>query len=201
MPGKTTLTTPPRHLWKSPQLEALHQISLGLTKNGKDAVTLMHDAMADASRFWSKTPGPADWESVLYEFITRRYLTHYQYQSQPLVWIHDQLLDPLPVVGGVAVPVCTLKVGEPHMVFGGPVGHKQYQRTFSRLPKEFRPAMILSYIEGFTNTEIAGLARTQPHEIESLLYRGFCLVREKIFTHLVEASGFRQGMERGILVE
>ena len=194
------LTCPPLSTRKSPQLEALHQISLGLTKNGKDAITLMHDAMADASRSWNKTQQPANWESGLYELMTRRYFSHYHYQSQPLVWIHDQLLDPLPVVSRVAKPVRALGGVEPRLVFGGPVGHKQYQRTISRLPTEFRPAMILSYIEGFSNTEIAGLARSQPHEIESLLYRGFRLVKDDIFTHLVDTSGFRKIIENGELV-
>jgi DNA-directed RNA polymerase specialized sigma24 family protein len=194
------LTGPPRQRWQSPHLEALHQISLGLTKNGKDAITLMHDAMAEASRFWNKTIRPLNWESGLYELISSRYFSHYHYQSQPLVWIHDSLLDPLPVPSRVTEPNRARGFVEPRMVFGGPAGHKLYQRTISRLPAEFRPAMILSYIEGFSNTEIAGLARSQPHEIESLLYRGFRLVKDDIFTHLIDTSGFRKIIENGELV-
>ena len=46
--------------------------------------------------------------------------------------------------------------------------------------------MILSYLEGFSNREIADLAGVQPQAIESLLNRGRGLLREELFAHLMD---------------
>ncbi len=51
--------------------------------------------------------------------------------------------------------------------------------------------MMLSYIEGFTNTELACLAEVQQHAIESLLNRGIRLRREELFERLMETTASR----------
>jgi DNA-directed RNA polymerase specialized sigma24 family protein len=50
--------------------------------------------------------------------------------------------------------------------------------------------MILSYLEGFTNDEIADLAKVRPQAVESLLNRGRELLREELFAHLMGHESF-----------
>ena len=62
------------------------------------------------------------------------------------------------------------------------------------LPAAFRSAMILSYLEGFSNKEIGNLAGVRPQAVESLLNRGRELlgirelIREQIFIHLMDSD-------------
>jgi len=61
----------------------------------------------------------------------------------------------------------------------------EYSDAIAGLPEVFRSAMILSFLEGFSNTEIAGLAGVPPHAIDTLLERGREIIREELFAYLM----------------
>jgi DNA-directed RNA polymerase specialized sigma24 family protein len=162
---------------RSPQLEALLQISLGLTKNGRDAVRLLNESMSEATLFWAGTAVEDTWSTRLHEILTRRFFSSFQESAHPQATFrhtttpqtlakYQLLLAANPARQRNPAPAAASK------------GQLRYVKAITGLPMEFRPAMILSYIEGFSNTEIADLAGRQPHEIESLLYRGCRLVRD-----------------------
>lgn len=66
------------------------------------------------------------------------------------------------------------------------------------LPAVFRSAMILSYLEGFSNAEIAHLAGVEPHAIESLLVRGRELMQEEFIAHLRSYDHAHAGADRTV---
>jgi RNA polymerase sigma-70 factor (ECF subfamily) len=61
----------------------------------------------------------------------------------------------------------------------------EYSDAIAGLPDVFRSAMILSYLEGFSSSEIAGLAGVPPHEIDALLERGREIIRDELFAYLM----------------
>jgi DNA-directed RNA polymerase specialized sigma24 family protein len=67
----------------------------------------------------------------------------------------------------------------------------EYSDAIAGLPDVFRSAMILSYLEGFSNSAIAGLAGVPPHAIDTLLARGREIIREELLAYLMGNNGSR----------
>jgi len=72
-----------------------------------------------------------------------------------------------------------------------------YQMAIAGLPEMCRTAMILSYLEEFTDDEIADLAGTELHTVESVLNSGRNFIRGELFEVLMgsnfsEPDGYRK---------
>ena len=80
--------------------------------------------------------------------------------------------------------------GQPSFRGGESDEDVNYFKAIAGLPSVYRSAMILSYLEGFTNDEIADLAKVRPQAVESLLNRGRELLREELFAHLMGHESF-----------
>jgi DNA-directed RNA polymerase specialized sigma24 family protein len=55
-----------------------------------------------------------------------------------------------------------------------------FLEVLAEIPPLYRPAMFLSFLEGYSSSAIAELAGTEEHEIESTLYRGCRLARSRL---------------------
>lgn len=63
-------------------------------------------------------------------------------------------------------------------------GDENLREAVANLPAMFRFAMVLSYLDGFSNGEIAKMIGVEPQAIESLLRRGHGILREAFFEYL-----------------
>lgn len=174
----------------SPHLEVLMRLSLSLTGNGRDAIRLMREGMAEVST------GGDEWMSLegrdvrLYEILTRRFFNGFQQHSRPLMAVTHERVDERLIENNRLFPATSTNAGQKSTLTGESDEHITYFRGIVGLPAVFRSAMILSYIEGFSNEEIAGMAGVQAHTIESLLIRGCGLLREELFELLTGTRSF-----------
>jgi RNA polymerase sigma factor (sigma-70 family) len=167
-----------------PHLEVLLQFSLWLTKNGRDAARLMREAMAEAYRSWDEWIPEESYDIWLHNILTRRFFNGFQQQSRPLVPILVDAVDNSVAKKNRLSSSTTPNAPRQIFMNGKSDEDVSYFRAIASLPTVFRSAMILSYLEGFSNKQIANLAGVQPHAIESLLNRGRALLREEFFAHL-----------------
>ncbi len=171
--------------------EFLLQLSLLLTKNGRDAAKLMREAMAEAFQSWEHSIKKESSKIWLHTILTRQSFGRFQTYGFPIDTANEDNFEdntyPRTPLG--PAPAMDNQQNSP------PVDESFIDIIFIRaiagLPEMYRPAMMLSYIEGFTNTELACLAEVQQHAIESLLNRGIRLRREELFERLMETTTSR----------
>ena len=181
-----------------PHLEVLLQFSLCLTKNGLDAAKLMREAMAEAYRTWDESMSEEGCDIRLHNILTQHFFNGFQQRSHTLTPILDDSVDDNLAKNNRLFPSTTTNVRHKSFLTGESDEDVNYFRAIAGLPAVFRPAMILSYLEGFSNKEIANLAGVQPHVIESLLNRGRQLLREEFFAHLMGGDSLDTFSDRAV---
>lgn len=164
-----------------PCLDQLMQFALWLTKNGRSATCLMRESMAEAYQSWDQRMPHECRKIWLHMIITGRFFHSFQQHTHmdrtaKRAEIDDRLVKANRLFAHDQYePSFTLESAE----------EINYFKAIATLPPVFRPAMILSYLEGFTNKEIAYLARVPAYAIESLLNRGRALIREELYAVLL----------------
>ena len=166
-----------------PNLEALLHFALGLTVNGRDAVELLRESLTEAYRSWDRLRIAEDCGARIQEIMTRRFLGGRWQHVRP----------PVPTADGQEkfiernrlIPEGTGDPWRKPSLSSDTEYDGEYSKTIVGLPEAFRSAMILSYLEGFSSSEIAGLAGVPPHEIDALLERGREIIRDELFAYLM----------------
>jgi DNA-directed RNA polymerase specialized sigma24 family protein len=172
-----------------PYLEGMLQRSLSLTKNGRSAVRLMREALADAYQSWDGIVLDADCEIWLHEVLTRRFSSAFQRESRSCVPQKGDRPDENAVQTiRLSRAAATNDRGQSPL-FRESDEDTAYVEAVAGLPAVLRSAGILSYLEGFPNEEIADLAGVRPQSIAALLNRGRRLMREELFAYLL-GGGF-----------
>ncbi len=169
-----------------PRLDVLVQISLSLTKNGRDANRLMRGAIAEAYSSWDESTPAETCDLWIYDIMTKRYQNGFQSHTILPVPTFDGTGDDTLAEHG-RLPAAT-KIDVPQ---NSPVADKSHKRVnflnaITSLPTVLKYPMILSYIEGSSFTRIATMAGVRPHKIQSLLYRGCGIVRNELFAVLLD---------------
>jgi len=179
-----------------PGLEFLLQLSLCLTKNRRDAIGLIREAMAEAYWYWDESISDAACKMWLHTIMTRRYFDGFMQRARPHVPNSGNNVDENPGENARPCPTTTINNREDFFLTGESQDESGLIEAFAGLPMKFRTAMILSYLEGFSNRQIAYLAGAQPHAIESMLKRGRELLREELFTYLISHKSFDKIADR-----
>lgn len=168
-----------------PDFEAVLQFSLALTRNGRDAVALMHDAMAEAYRSWDESIGEGSCKIWLYNIMTHRFFDGYRRRAYQIDSHFDDNVEEIPAVDGGFFPAGESVAHQNSFLTEDWEEDIHYFQAIAGLPAVFRSAMILSYLEGFSIKEISDLTTIQPHAVESHLDRGRGFLREELFAHLM----------------
>ena len=172
-----------------PHLEALLQFSLWLTKDGRTAIGLVRDAMAEAYGSWDESTLEEGFDVELRHIVTRRFLQDNQRDARrPVPYLDD--VDESPGRKESLGLAATAEAFQQSWPTGESEDDVNYLAAFAGLPAAFRSVMILSYLEGFSNGEIAKLAGVQPHTVEISLDRGRGFLREELFTYLMDDVNF-----------
>ena len=144
-----------------PDFEALLQFSLWLIKMGRQSAVLMREAMAEACRSCHDSVPEECCKQWLEEIVPKSLFGGLRHRAHSLIPIAHGNVD---------------------------TSLEKYNRLISgrkaSLPAACQFAIILSYLEGFSEEEIANLVSAQPHAIESLLNRSREMLREEYFEFL-----------------
>lgn len=169
-----------------PHLEVLLQFSLWLTGDGRDAVRLMREALAEVYDTWVESISDEPCDVKLHYVLTRRFLNDGQQATVARISGVNVNFNE-----GADIDDCldcaTKNYIQRRSWFAGESNDvdNKYLAAFAGLPPAFRSVMILSYLEGFSNGEIANLAGVRPHAVELTLNRGRSFLREELFAHLM----------------
>jgi len=180
----------------TPHLELLLQYSLWLTKNGLDATRLMREALVEASQLYNESPPERHWDMRIQEILTRRFLNGKQERVDSIIQIHPENIDESLIRANGLIPDASDTDQKQLWLTAGSDSDESYLNAIASLPSVCRSAMILSYLEGFSTTEIADLSGAKPQAIESLLGRGRGFIRDQLFLHLMGDDQGEESPER-----
>jgi hypothetical protein len=183
----------------SPHLDVLLQLCMSLTMNGRDAIKLLRESIAEIAPSWEEWMPNMSVEIRLYEVVTRRYFVGFPEFGRPIASMREEFGRAISKKNDRTYTPTSFStsVGLPDPEESD--GLVRFFKSIVALPTSLRTPMMLSYIEGFSNAEIAKLVGVEPQEISRLIYSGCGLLREEIYHLLVGHNDItiavRQGAE------
>lgn len=157
-----------------PYLDQLYNSARGMTGNSTDAEDLVQEtylkAFASYDRF---TPG-TNMRAWLYRILTNTYISDYRAKSRrPRLSSTDDLIDADVVDADLAV------VSAEAEALSGMVD-ATIREAMEALPDDFRIAVYLADVEGFSYKEIADMMDTPQGTVMSRIHRGRKMLREAL---------------------
>ena len=172
-----------------PYLDQLYSAALRYTRNPADAEDLVQEAMAKAyAAFHQFRPG-TNLRAWLYRILTNTYINSYRKrQRQPDEVSVDAYRDGLEDGGGFSlydrIAETTAVPAEVEMLRHLP--DDEVKDALANLPEQFRMAVYLADVEGFSYAEIAEIMDTPIGTVMSRLHRGRAALQKALYEYALE---------------
>ena len=161
----------------------LYSAALRYTKNSHDAQDLVQDTYAKAfTSFHQFEPG-TNLKAWLYRILTTTFINNYRKdQRRPL--ISGSELEDWQIADASSHTSDLGKSAEDEVLEN--IADKDVKEALAQMPEEFRMAVYLSDVEGFSYKEIAEIMEVPTGTVMSRLHRGRKLLRESLAAYAKE---------------
>jgi RNA polymerase sigma-70 factor (ECF subfamily) len=161
----------------------LYSAALRYTKNSHDAQDLVQDTYAKAfTSFHQFEPG-TNLKAWLYRILTTTFINNYRKdQRRPL--ISGSELEDWQIADASSHTSNLGKSAEDEVLEN--IADKDVKEALAAMPEEFRMAVYLSDVEGFSYKEIAEIMEVPTGTVMSRLHRGRKLLRESLAAYAKE---------------
>jgi RNA polymerase sigma-70 factor (ECF subfamily) len=175
-------------------MDAVFRFALRLSGSRDAAEDLVQDTFLRAFRSWDQyTPG-TQCKSWLFTICRNLFL-----RSRERTKRHDEIVEenvdrsagPFDVVN----PIWVVAVkADPEGDFFKSIVDEEVLREIQELPEEYRTAVVLSDLEGFTYLEIAEMLEVPVGTVKSRLFRGRRVLQQALYEYAV-SMGYIQAVE------
>ena len=167
-----------------PFMDQLYAAAMRMTRNPADAADLVQETFVKAFGAWSTFSQGTNLKAWLYRILTNTYINIYRKrQREPFQGTIDELEDWQ--LGGAESTTATHgRSAEAEAIDRMPAS--VVKDALQEVPEDFRLAVYLADVEGFSYQEIADIMKTPIGTVMSRLHRGRRMLRELLADYAVE---------------
>ncbi len=168
-----------------PHLDALYGAAYRLTRNPRDAEDLVQDALLRAYRFWDSFEKNSNCKAWLFKILTNTFINGYQKRKRNRE-VLSAAVSEQQATDGVLIHERSAAQRDPEGLLIDRTMSDDVANALAALPSEFRLAVVLCDVEGFSYREIAEIMDCPVGTVMSRLYRGRRLLRKALYQFAVE---------------
>jgi RNA polymerase sigma-70 factor, ECF subfamily len=165
-------------------LDALYGAAHRLTRNPRDAEDLVQETILRAYRFWDGFQRDSNCKAWLFKILTNTFINSYQKQKRSREVLGAALAEQ-EATDGVLFHEGAESQRDPEALLINHTVSEDVVRALASLPPEFRLAVVLCDIEGFSYKEIAEIMECPVGTVMSRLYRGRRLLKSSLYEFAV----------------
>lgn len=167
-----------------PFMDQLYAAAMRMTRNPADAADLVQETFVKAYGSWSSFTQGTNLKAWLYRILTNTYINIYRKrQREPFQGTIDELEDWQ--LGGAESTTATHgRSAEAEAIDRMPAS--VVKDALQEVPEDFRLAVYLADVEGFSYQEIADIMKTPIGTVMSRLHRGRRMLRELLADYAAE---------------
>ncbi|MCP4205039.1 MAG: sigma-70 family RNA polymerase sigma factor [bacterium] len=174
-----------------PFVDSLYNTAFRMTRNSEDAQDLVQETYFKAYRHYDKFQEGTNFKAWLFKILKNSFINNYRKkQSRPLQTDFAEIEDALE---SRVSEEATRKIKSPEEELLENVLDEDVQRAMDELPDDYRMAIVLADLEGFSYKEIAEILEVPLGTVMSRLYRGRKLLERTMLTYAREHGYLRDG--------
>jgi RNA polymerase sigma-70 factor (ECF subfamily) len=174
-----------------PFVDSLYNTAYRMTRNSEDAQDLVQETYFKAYRHYDKFQEGTNFKAWLFKILKNSFINNYRKnQSRPLQTDFAEIEDAFESRLSDEV---THKIKDPEQEFLEDVLDEDVQRALDDLPEDYRMAIVLADLEGFSYKEIAEVLEVPLGTVMSRLYRGRKLLEKAMLAYALEHGYLRNG--------
>lgn len=158
-------------------LDSLYGYALHLSHNTDDAADLVQDTYARAFRSFRQYTLGTNAKAWLFAILRNTFLNQRRSIRRRPPEIHCDWIDELAADESVEVDS---RGPAPYRNFINGLLREDIARALSELPEDFRSAVVLCDVEGFSYSEIAGILGVPVGTVRSRIHRGRSRLRKRL---------------------
>ncbi len=167
-----------------PYMDQLYAAAMRMTRNPADAADLVQETFVKAFGAWSTFSQGTNLKAWLYRILTNTYINIYRKrQREPFQGTIDELED-WQLGGAESTTASHSRSAEAEAIDRMPAS--VVKDALQEVPEDFRLAVYLADVEGFSYQEIADIMKTPIGTVMSRLHRGRRLLRELLADYAAE---------------
>lgn len=174
-----------------PFVDSLYNTAFRMTRNSEDAQDLVQEAYFKAYRHYDKFQEGTNFKAWLFKILKNSFINNYRKnQNRPLQTDFAEIEDAFE--SRVSDEV-TDKIKNPEDEFLEDVLDEDVQKAMDGLPDDYRMAIVLADLEGFSYKEIAEILEVPLGTVMSRLYRGRKLLEKAMLEYARQHGYLRNG--------
>ncbi len=173
-----------------PHVDALYGSAFRLTRNGGDAEDLVQDALLRAYRFWGSFQEGSNCKAWLFKILTNTFINSYKRRKRTKEILNAAVAEQAST-DGVLIHAQALNQRTPAEVIIEQSLSEDVEKALAAIPVDFRVAVVLCDVEGFSYKEIAEVLECPVGTVMSRLHRGRRLLHKELHEYAK-----RQGIVR-----
>ncbi len=161
-----------------PFMDQLYAAAMRMTRNPADAADLVQETFVKAFAAFARFEQGTNVKAWLYRILTNTFINMYRKnQRNPYQGTIDELED-WQMGGAVSATTTVTRSAEAEAIDHLP--DSAVKDALQSIPEDFRMAVYLADVEGFSYQEIADIMKTPVGTVMSRLHRGRRMLREKL---------------------
>lgn len=162
-----------------PHANALYGSAYRLTRNAGDAEDLVQETMLRAYRFWHSYTEGSNCKAWLFKILSNTFINTYQRKKRSGEILNAAVAEQ-ESTDGVLIHAKAQSQLTPEELLVQQSLSEDVERALAAIPKDFRIAVVLCDVEGFSYKEISEILECPVGTVMSRLYRGRRLLQNEL---------------------